>query len=209
MDAMQGEDGLSGRSATVDSPDLSPYGLWGNGTISIGTRDERLNETWMWKPRVDEYALDTSTEAVPGLPEPILSEWTRIHSSRGSALSEQADARLTGSTQFIRKLLDHWNLNPIDAVALLGFDPSDADHVAGALDGRGVIRGRDVRDRIAHLFSIRATLWSLFRDLEVENDWLRESHAALDNKQPLSLIVGGSMEDLLLVREYVDAAAGR
>ena len=58
-------------------------------------------------------------------------------------------------------------------------------------------------------FHIRATLASLFRDLEVENDWLREPHTLLDEREPLNLLLGGSMEDLLLVKEYVDAAAGK
>ena len=65
------------------------------------------------------------------------------------------------------------------------------------------------RDRIAHLFHIRQTLSSLFRDLDVENEWLREPHTLLDDQEPLKLLLGGSMEDLLLVKEYVDAAAGR
>ena len=30
----------------------------------------------------------------------------------------------------------------------------------------------------------------------------------LDDKSPLSLLIEGSMEDLLLTREYVDSAAG-
>ena len=111
--------------------------------------------------------------------------------------------------QFLVKLLDFWKLEPFDAVGLLGFDIADADHVSAALDGREQFRGRDVSDRIAYLFSIRATLRSLFRNLEVENDWLREPHAMLGRQSPLSLLLGGSMEDILLVKEYVDAATGR
>lgn len=208
MDAVQGYEGARGSSATVDSPDLSIFGLHGDGAITIGSHDERRNQTWVWHPRTDKQPSDVGTDS-SRLPESISSEWSRIQSMRRSTSSTQTNARLAGPIQFLRKLLDHWNLKPTDAVGLLGFDPLDASHVAGALDGSGVIRGRDVNDRIAHLISIRATLWSLFRDLDVENDWLREPHAALDNEPPLSLLLGGSMEDLLLVREYVDAAAGR
>ncbi|MCY3820044.1 MAG: MbcA/ParS/Xre antitoxin family protein [Gammaproteobacteria bacterium] len=113
------------------------------------------------------------------------------------------------SVQFIVKLLDFWKLEPPDAVGLLGFNVADADHVSAVLDGREQFRGRDTGDRIAHLLSIRATLSALFRDLQAENDWLREPHTMLDRKTPMSLLVGGSMEDLLLVREYVDTVAGR
>jgi len=68
---------------------------------------------------------------------------------------------------------------------------------------------RDVRDRIAYLFAIRATLRSLFRDLDVENEWLREPHSSLRGKSPLALLSNGSAEDLLIVKEYVDTTAGR
>ena len=125
------------------------------------------------------------------------------------ASGEKPDSRLTGPIQFVLKLLDFWRLETNDTVGLLGFDSVDADHVAAVLGGNEQFRGRDVRDRISHLFWIRKTLWSFFRDLEAENDWLREPHSMLDDRSPLSLLIGGSMEDLLLAREYVDAAAGR
>lgn len=117
--------------------------------------------------------------------------------------------RLSGPVQFVLKLLDFWQLRRNDAISLLGFDQSDAVHVADVFDGLDHFRGRDVNDRIAHLFRIRETLDSLFRNLDVENQWLREPHSSLDGKSPLSLLLGGSMEDILLTRDYVDAAAGR
>ena len=95
------------------------------------------------------------------------------------------------------------------AIALLGFSGAEEAHVTAVLEGRDSFSGRDVNDRIAHLFRIRETLDSLFRDLEAENNWLREPHALLEGRSPLSLLLGGSMEDVLLTREYVDAAAGR
>ena len=111
--------------------------------------------------------------------------------------------------QFVSKLLESWRLSRDDAVLLLGFDQTDNDFVRAVLEGAADLHGRDVRDRIAHLFQIRKTLSSLFRDLGVENEWLREQHTLLDGQEPLKLLLGGSMEDLLLVKEYVDAAAGR
>lgn len=118
-------------------------------------------------------------------------------------------SRLTGPVQFVLRLMDSWRLGTPEAVKLLGFDPTDLDHVTSVLTGSEQFRGRDVRDRIAHLIWIRMTLWSLFRDLDTENSWLREPHSMLGDKSPLSLLLGGSMEDLLLTREYVESAAGR
>ena len=129
-------------------------------------------------------------------------------SSSTPVLSFFPPTRLSGPVQFVLKLLDYWRLSRADAVSLLGFDSTDSDYVEGILNGRAFYRGRDVRDRIAHLFHIWTTLSSLFQDRDVENDWLRESHALLDEQSPLNLLLGGAMENLLLVKEYVDAAAG-
>ena len=46
-------------------------------------------------------------------------------------------------------------------------------------------------------------------DVEVENEWLRESHETLNGQIPMDLLLEGSMENLLLVKEYVEVAAGR
>ena len=120
-----------------------------------------------------------------------------------------APNRISGPVQFVLKLLDSWRLSRDEAVLLLGFDQTDNSLVQAILEGAADLHGRDVRNRIAHLFHIRQTLSSLFRNLDVENEWLREPHTLLDEQEPLTLLLGGSMEDLLLVKEYVDAAAGR
>ncbi len=116
--------------------------------------------------------------------------------------------RPSGPIQFALRLGESWCLSQDDLAGLLGFGPGDTAHAAALLRGRAELHGRDVRDRLVHLFRIRETLHSLLRDLEVENEWLREPHELLDGRSPMSLMVGGSMEDLLLVREYVDEVAG-
>ena len=205
--AMHGEKGDQGNPTSIQNLDLAKCGVHGNGTIRIQTNDEKLNEL-TWESQLDESLPDPVIERHHGIPTAI-SEWYRVVSPSRSDASEKAQSRLTGPVQFLVKLLDFWKLEPRDAVQLLGFDVADADHVSAVLDGKELFRGRDVRDRIAHLLSIRATLRALFRDLEVENEWLREPHAMLDRQAPMSLLLDGSMEDLLLVREYVDTAAGR
>ena len=206
--AMHGEEGDQGNATSIQNLDLAKCGVRGNGTIRIKTNDEKLNEL-TWESQLDESTLpDPIIEQHHGIPTAI-SEWYRVGLAGRSDASQEVKTRHTGPAQFVVKLLDFWKLEPLDAVGLLGFDVADADHVSAVLDGRERFRGRDVRDRIAHLLLIRATLRSLFRDLKVENDWLREPHAMLGRQTPLSLLLGGSMEDLLLVKEYVDTAAGR
>ena len=88
-------------------------------------------------------------------------------------------------------------------------DPDDESFAGDLLTGRAALRGRDVKDRIAYLYRIRNILSALFRDENVENRWLREPHTMLNERSPLDLMLDGSMENLLLVKEYVEAAAGR
>ena len=116
--------------------------------------------------------------------------------------------RPAGPIQFALRLGQSWRLSQDDLAGLLGLGAGDPARAAALLKGRAELPGGDMRDRLAHLFRIRDTLYSLFQDLEVENEWLRERHELLDGKSPMSLMVGGSMEDLLLVREYVDEVGG-
>ena len=75
--------------------------------------------------------------------------------------------RLTGPVQFVRKLLQTWELQPGDAAALLGFERSQRAHVDNLLNGHIALAGRYVKDRIACLLHIRSTLSALFRCEEV------------------------------------------
>lgn len=129
--------------------------------------------------------------------------------ARPPTAGQHEPTRLTGPVRFVLKLMEHWRLESGDAAGLLGFDRSDANYVTSVLDGHERLRGKDVRDRIFYLYGIRKSLRSLFRDRETENAWLREPHAALNGKSPMALLLGGSMERLLVVRDYVDTFAGR
>ncbi len=178
---MQVHDGDPGTDGVGNLPaDLSLPAVRGGGFLQISGRHGSSAKTVQWH----------WGEVV----EPVLQE---------------QPARLTGPVQFVLKLLEHWRLDSGEAVGLLGFDRSDADYVHSLLAGRERLRGKDVRDRISHLYEIRKSLRFLFRDLETENAWLREPHRPLDDKTPMALLLGGSMEDLLVVRDYVDTFAGR
>ena len=102
-----------------------------------------------------------------------------------------------------------WRLTQDDALSLLGFEDSDRHYVRNLLNGHVALSGCDVQDRIICLLQIRKTLSALFLNEEVENEWLREKHAMLNGLAPMELMLEGTMENLLLVREYVDATAGK
>ena len=128
---------------------------------------------------------------------------------RASAEASPYNARVTGPVRFINRLLVTWKLDSESACILLGFEPSESAEVSAVLQGHATLRGRDAKDRIAHLFRIRSLLAALFRDEAVENEWLREPRDILESKSPMDLLMEGSMENLLLVREVVEVVTGR
>lgn len=185
---IRGKTGDASNLASLSDEVLNSLNVRGNGRIGICQDGESAYLKWINHDRFN----------------PVRVYRTRMAQERFG----ETTGRLTGPVRFVRKLMDSWRLDCADVVGLLGCHREDLKYVSDILNGRRQLRGRDVRDRIAHLFIIRKTLWSLFRNLDVENDWLREGHSLLNGKTPMSLIIGGSMEDLLLVREYVESAAG-
>ena len=209
------ENGAAGSFASLPDEVLRKLNIRGNGYFRLNQDGRSASVRWIAQDRhgivspVEEHRLGdtaapTADEGMPGEAPGVPRHPTWV--AEGTA--GETAGRPTGPVQFVRKLMEAWRLDGPDAVRLLGFDPEDVDYVAAVLDGRRPLRGRDVRDRVAHLFCIRRTLWSLFRNPDAENGWLRERHSMLNGASPLSLMLGGSMEDLLLVREYVESAAG-
>ena len=116
--------------------------------------------------------------------------------------------RITGPVKFFGKLIAIWRLDLNDACALLGYELQDRQHVEEILAGSVTLRGKDTKDRIATLFRIHSLLSGLFRNVNVENDWLREPCEALGGRRPIELLQHGSMEELLTVRQLIEHSAG-
>ena len=196
---------------------LGGLNVHGNGTLQIDHDFQSTRPCIRWNPgNVLEpryQAMDTSPG--PQQPSTNAQEVTRQMLETSSYSSWVAPGapgeegiRISGPVQFIRKLMKFWHLDDADVVALLGYELPETEYVTRELQrGRG-LPGRDFKDRIAYLFHIRRTLWSLFRDIDVENEWLRENHSMLRGDSPISLLLEGSIESLLLVVEYVESAAG-
>ena len=132
-----------------------------------------------------------------------------LHDEAQTTIRPSYRGRITGPIKFVNKLLATWQLGAEKACILLGIEPSQLSYVNAVLQGNETLTGRDAKDRIAHLFQIRQFLSTLFRDEAVENEWLREPQDLLKGKVPMDLLLEGSMENLLLVREYVERVSGR
>lgn len=191
MQVLQGTRGREGDSSCMPNLDTPEYGI-----RELATRQSARDVSSF--PKSQEPTLEELIALFTALNEPAFLHGTS-HIDRS--------VRPSGPVQFIAKLLEFWKLDKFDAGRLLGFEETDADYVDRILEGTEYLRGRDVRERVSHLFWICKSLRSLFRDLEVENEWLRESHVLLGGRSPLSLLLGGSMDDLELTREYVDSIA--
>jgi len=142
--------------------------------------------------------------------------WYRITAggyavSRGTepVLTGLPRGRKTGPVVTFARLLDRWHLNLRDAAILLGSESTDLSYVKSILRGLTTLSKRDEKDRIVYLFRIKALLASLFRNEDYENEWLRQPHAALGGVSPLTLLLEGSMKNLIRVVDYVEHISGK
>lgn len=197
MPALQSSPGHDGATGPLPSQ-WSLYAIPRDGEMLLP--DDSADTAPWWSPAQTEE---------PAKSDAVRFDLVGQNGVRGIGfVPDLAPQRLPGPVQFVLKLMEFWRIEDGDAVRLLGFDEHDAHYVASILAGGQQFRGRDVRERIGHLFRIRSILSALFRDRETENGWLRERHSLLHDRAPIDLMLGGSMEDLLLVRDYVERAAG-
>ena len=109
--------------------------------------------------------------------------------------------------KFVVKLKEIWKLDGKELAKLLGFE--DEEDFLDLISSVRKLDRRDVSDRVRHLLRIREALHSLFRDVEVEREWLREPRPELQGQSPLALLLEGSMENLLVISRFVQWMVGR
>ncbi len=156
-------------------------------------------------PRNTNHLISVRNQKTIYIIPKINDRMDRLNTEKNKKIQK---SRPIGPIQLFNTILKTWRLDESDTIALLGLDPSDQDYAHDLLIGRKPVKGRDVKDRLAYLIQIRMTLSGWFRDEAVESEWLREPQKLLDGKAPMDLLLEGSMENLLLVKEYVQAATG-
>lgn len=148
------------------------------------------------QPRGATYAGTGATAAGDAFAEP----------HRAASAAKQVDR---GSVKFLAGLVRIWGITNQEVGCLLGLEETETFRLFGILSGATPIVGRDLKDRIAALLDIRSVLASRYDgDVEAERDWLRRQVADLEGKSPLETIDEGSIESLLLVRDYLMWTAG-
>lgn len=102
----------------------------------------------------------------------------------------------------IVRLFGHWRLSDADAAALLGLAPSTFGRwkagEVGPIDG-------ETRIRLFHLLGIHRALTILFVEPRRRNDWMSAPNAAFGGRSALDVLRGGTLDDVVRVRHYVDA----
>lgn len=121
--------------------------------------------------------------------------------------SRVKQGRVTGPVRLVAELLKLWQLNERQGAVLLGLD--NEAYMRDLLNGVSTLRGRDTKDRIRLLARVHASLNELFRDEAAELQWITGNNTEFGDTSPLSVMLKGSMTDLLWVTEYLDHVSGR
>ena len=172
------------QSIVSDDPDDDPYGL-GYGRVMSQVAEKRYPS----RAAVHVSYYSGSTLLSKAIAPRTAADLDVVLSARFPITGRARQARLAGPIHFLARLLETWGLTRADATTLLGLEAADQPYVSvvsGLFSGHAPLRGRDTKDRIAYLFRIRKTLSALFRNEEVENDWLREPHSCWKDRWRIS-----------------------
>ena len=91
-------------------------------------------------------------------------------------------------------LLKRWRLDLNDGAILLGLPSDDS---------------RNPQVRLRTVLQIYAIVYSLLRDADAENRWIRDRRPELENASLLDTMLRGNMENLILANEFVEEFSAR
>jgi hypothetical protein len=109
-------------------------------------------------------------------------------------------------------IADLWGLNEEQRRLVLGYPSRSTYHnwMRIAREGGDVTLDVDALARLSGLFGIHQALGVLFADSGAALDWLRGPHQApiFGGQPPLAILTSGSLDGIMLVRRFLDAARG-
>jgi hypothetical protein len=109
--------------------------------------------------------------------------------------------------QMVMTLMDHWQLDTEDQLALLGLAPGNRAALARYRKGDPIGSSRDQYERVGHLLSIHKSLRLLFpRQRELAYLWMTTPNRAFEHRTPVALVREWGFAGLLAVRAYLDRA---
>lgn len=102
-------------------------------------------------------------------------------------------------------LADVWKLSTDQQIALLG-SPARSTYFKWKKEGGAL--SVDQEDRVSHLLSIFKALQVLFPDPVRADAWMARPHRFFGGRSALEVMLGGKLEDIVRVRDFVDAQRG-
>ncbi len=189
------------QSADRQLPFSKPFGL--PNTNPIATSTSPFQGKARVTPDKGSYGLQTirMTALVGG------NHREGFASAEMTLAQLQPEPRPTGPILLFEHIVADWNLTEADAASLLGLE--DGSRLTEIYAGRRVLVGRDANDRLRLILRIAADLDLLFGETDSIRSWLDELQQDFGRRSPRSLLVEGSIENLLLVKDYVAYLSGR
>jgi len=102
-------------------------------------------------------------------------------------------------------LADVWQLSTDQQITLLG-SPARSTYFKWKKEGGAL--SVDQEDRVSHLLSIFKALQILYPDPHRADAWLRRPHRFFGGRSALDVTLDGKLEDIIRVRNFVDAQRG-
>lgn len=102
-------------------------------------------------------------------------------------------------------LAELWELNTDQQIVLLG-SPSRSTYFKWKKE-KGEVSG-DTQERISHLMAMFKALQIHFPEPLRADRWLRRSNRFFQGQSALEVMLGGRLQDIIRVREYLDAERG-
>jgi hypothetical protein len=149
-----------------------------------------------------------------GLSEMHQPPFTATEVVKGAARFEPANRRRLSAPALrtFASLADLWGLSEEQRRLVLGYPSRSTYHnwMRIAREHGDVTLDVDALTRLSAIFGIHQALGVLFADDAEALAWLRGPHQApvFGGQPPLALVTSGSLDGLMLVRRFLDAARG-
>jgi len=136
------------------------------------------------------------------------AEAARVHEFRDSSQDHHTpEAKAQAGFKFFLKVADLWGLSGEERCNLLGLSAKSTYH---HWQKNGITRpSMDLIDRLSYILGIHESVMEAFPDDHGGVQWLRRPNRSrlLEGEAPLGRMLRGHMNDLRVVRDYLDGAA--
>lgn len=105
-------------------------------------------------------------------------------------------------------IADKWELEPEEAMALLGHPSRSTFYKWKNGEVGQVARNFDLASRISYVLGIFKDLEILYQRQDMADEWVRRPNKAFGGQSAMDRMRAGHMVDLATVRDYLDSVRG-